>query len=112
MYFKILSSVIISKPNKALYDFPKMFRLIVLLNMLGKLIKKVIGERLQFQLSRLKQWFTIDAEVVLTHITCAGWVKNLSTSTLVFDITQFFPSLNHQLLPLILNKARFYFKIS
>jgi len=31
---------------------------------------------------------------------------------LVFDIAQFFPSLNHQLLPLILNKASFNPKVS
>jgi len=31
----------------------------------------------------------------------------LSTSTLAFDIAQFFPSLNHRLLSLILDKARF-----
>ena len=47
--FQTSSSIIIPKPNKASYDFLKMFRPIVLLNTLGKLIKKVIGERLQFQ---------------------------------------------------------------
>ena len=36
-----------------------------------------------------------------------GWVKNLSTSTLAFDIAQFFPSLNHHLLTLILGKVGF-----
>jgi len=48
-YFKLSMFIIIPKPNKALYDTPKIFRPIVLLNMLGKLIEKVIGERLQFQ---------------------------------------------------------------
>jgi len=33
-------------------------------------------------------------------------------STLAFDIAQFFPSLNHQLLLLILNKAKFNPRIS
>ena len=33
------------------------------------------------------------------------WVKNMLTSTLAFDIVQFFPSLNHHLLSLILEKA-------
>ncbi len=42
-------SIIIPKPNKTLYDTPKMFRPIVLLNILGKLIEKVIRERLQLQ---------------------------------------------------------------
>ena len=41
-----------------------------------------------------------------------GWIKNLSTSILVFDIAQFFPSLNHQLLLLILDKAGFNLKVS
>jgi len=89
--------VIISKPNKALYDSPKLFRLIVLLNMLGKLIEKVIGKRLQFltatnnfihpsQLGGLKFKSTTDTGVALTHIICSGWIKNLLTSTLVFNI--------------------------
>jgi len=39
------------------------------------------------------------------------WVKKLSTSTLVFDISQFFPSLNHYLLLCILRKAGFDLKI-
>ena len=49
----------------------------------------------------------IDAGVAFTHIVQTGWVKNLSTSTLAFDITQFFPSLNHWLLTLIMKKAGF-----
>jgi len=48
---------------------------------------------------------TTDAGVILTHIIRSGWVKNLTTSTIAFDIAQFFPSLNYQLLPLILDKA-------
>ena len=47
-YFKVSSTIIIPKPNKSLYDQPKAFRPIVLLNTLGKLIEKVIAERLQF----------------------------------------------------------------
>jgi len=49
LHFKMSTSIIIPKPNKISYDIPKTFRLIVLLNTLSKLIKKVIGERLQFQ---------------------------------------------------------------
>ena len=109
LHFKTLLSIIISKLNKASYDSPKIFRPIILLNMLGKLIEKVIGKRLQFQLisknfiylcqlGRLKQQSTIDAGVVLTHLIYVEYVKNLSTNTLAFDIAQFFPSLNYQLL--------------
>ena len=71
-YFKVSTSIIIPKPNKESYDSPKSFRPIVLLNTIGKLIKKVIGDRLQFhfilnnfiypsQLSGLKQRLMSDA---------------------------------------------------
>jgi len=89
--------VIIPKPNKKSYDSSKAFRPIVLLNIVGKLIEKVIGDCLQFQvasndffylsqLGSLKFKSTIDVGVTLTHIIHSGWVKNLSTSTLAFDI--------------------------
>ena len=115
-HFKVSTTVVIPKPNKQSYDNPKAFRPIVLLNTLSKLIKKVIAERLQFtvaandfihpcQLGGLKFKSTADAGIALTHIVRSGWVKGKSTSTLAFDISQFFPSLNHRLLVLILEKA-------
>jgi len=105
-YFKYLSTVIIPKPNKISYDQPKSFHQIVLLNTLRKLIEKIIVERIQFtvasndfihpsQLGGLKFKSTTDAGVALTHIVHSGWVKGKTTSTLAFDISQFFPSLNH-----------------
>jgi len=115
-YFKISTTVVIPKPNKTLYDNPKAFRPIILLNTLGKLVEKVIAERLQFivasnnfihpsQLGGLKFKSTNDAGTVLTHIIRSGWTKGRTTSTLAFDISQFFPSLNHRLLVLILEKV-------
>ena len=115
-YFKCLSTVIILKPNKTIYNQPKAFWPIVLLNTLGKLIEKVIAERLQFtvvsndfihlsQLGGLKFKSTTNASIALTHIIHSGWVKNKTTSTLAFNISQFFPSLNYWLLTLILEKA-------
>jgi len=115
-YFKVLSMIIIPKPNKSLYNQPKAFQPIILLNILGKLIEKVIAERLQFtvasndfihlsQLGRSKFKSTTDAGIVLTHIVQSGWAKGKSTSFLAFDILQFFPLLNHKLLTLILEKA-------
>jgi len=117
-HFKRSTTIVIPKPNKKLYDLPKAFRPIVLLNTVDKLIKKVIGERLQFnmasnefihpsQLSGFKFKSTINVGIALIHIICTGWVKNLSTSTLTFDIAQFFPLLNHCLLSLIIRKAGF-----
>ena len=115
-------SIIIPKSNKATCNFLKVFHSIILLNTLGKLIEKVIGKRFQFQsISNnlihsnqlgLKQHSTMDANVFLTYLAYSKWVKNLQTSTLTFDIAQFFPSINHQLLLLILNKASFDSKVS
>jgi len=48
LHFKRSTTVIIPKPNKKSYDTLKSFRPIILLNTMGKLIEKVIGERLQF----------------------------------------------------------------
>jgi len=115
-HFKKSTSIIIPKPNKANYSSPKSFRPIVLLNTMGKLIEKMISKRLQIhtitsdflhpnQLGGIIQRSPTDAGVLLTHVIRAGWIKGLRTSVLAFDIAQFFPSLNHQLLPLILAKA-------
>ena len=117
------TSIIILKPNKAAYDSSKIFQPIVLFNTLGKFIKKVISERLQTQsissnfvhsnqLGGLKQHSTTNAGLFLTHLIYTGWVTGLYMSTLAFDIAQFFPSLNHHLLSLILNKACFDLTIS
>jgi len=78
-HFKRSTIVVIPKPNKKSYDTPKFFRPIVLLNTIGKLITKVIRERLQFitvannfihpsQLGGLKFKSMTDVDVVLTHI--------------------------------------------
>ena len=100
-----------------------MFRPIILLNTLGKLIEKVIAKRIQFtvaennfihpcQLGRLKFKSTTDTGVVLMHIVRSGWVKGKSTSTLAFNISQFFLFLNHNILTSILSKVGLGSKVS
>jgi len=49
--------------------------------------------------------------ITLTHFIHTEWIKNISTSTLAFDIAQFFPFLNHCLLSSILGKAGFESRI-
>ena len=96
-HFKTSSTVIIPKPNKTLYDLPKLFLPIVLLNTTGKIFEKIIGERMQFslisnnfihlcQLDRLKHRFTTDVDITFTHLIRLGWVRNLTMSMLAFDI--------------------------
>ena len=97
-YFKYSSTIIIPKHNKMSYNQAKLFHPIVLLNTLGKLIEKVIAERLQFtvinndfihlsQLGSLKFKSIMGARVALTHIMCSGWAKGKTISTLAFDIS-------------------------
>ena len=54
----------------------------------------------------------MDAGIFLTYLIHIEWSKDLHPRTLTFDIAQFFPFLNYQLLPIILNKASFDFQIS
>jgi len=100
------TSIIIPKLNKALYGSSKMFHPIVLLNTLEKLIEKVIREKLQYQsialnfvhpnqLGGLEQQSTTNTSIVLTYLIQSGWVKGLQTSTIFFNISQFFSLLNH-----------------
>jgi len=83
---------------------------------MGKLIEKTISNRLQFHLSvnsfldphqfgSIHQQSTTDAGIYLTYLIRAGWLRQCHTSVLAFDITQFFPFLNHQFLSLCLKKA-------
>ena len=55
----------------------------------------------------LKQCSTVDTGVALTYFIYSRWVKNINTSTLAFNIAQFFPFLNHQLLSHIFDKVGF-----
>ncbi|CAA7267374.1 unnamed protein product [Cyclocybe aegerita] len=77
--FKESLSVIVPKPNKPSYAVPKAFRPIVLLITFGKLIKKMIANRIQFdavkhdifhpnQLGGIRQRSTEDAGLILTHL--------------------------------------------
>jgi len=47
-YFKMSNTIIIPKSNKSAYDSPKSYWPIILLNTVGKLFEKIIGEWLQF----------------------------------------------------------------
>jgi hypothetical protein len=90
----------------------------VLLNTLGKLIEKMISNRIQFdavkydvfhpnQVGGVRQRSTEDAGLYLTHVVRAGWAKGLKTSVLAFDLAQFFPSINHDVLLAVLAKQGF-----
>jgi hypothetical protein len=116
--FKASTTVVIPKPGKPSYDTPKSFRLIVLLNTLGKMFEKMLPNRLQFeaaehgvlhpnQFGGVCQNSTKDTGCFLTHVVRAGWRAKLKTSVVAFDLAQFFPSINHDVLLSILDKQGF-----
>ena len=115
-HFKSANTVVIPKPNKTLHNTLSSFQSIILLNTTGKLVKKIISNRLQFhmsaigfldpnQLGGIRQRSTTDAGIYLTYLIHTGWLKQCHTSVIAFDITQFFPSLNHKFLSTCLKKA-------
>jgi len=117
-HFKESVSVIIPKPGKPSYSAPKAFRPIALLNTLGKLIEKMLSNRIQHdmiaydivdpnQFGGICQRSTEDAGLYLTHLVRTGWARGLKTSVIAFDIAQFFPSINHDALMAILQKQGF-----
>jgi hypothetical protein len=82
-FFKDSSLVIIPKLGKLSYAAPKAFRLIVLLNTMGKLIEKCVLNCIQFdcvkhgvfqsnQFGGIMQRSTEDAGLYLTHLVKAG----------------------------------------
>jgi hypothetical protein len=121
-FFKESLSVIIPKPGKLSYAVPKVFRPIVLLNTMGKLIKKCVSNCIQFdcvkhgvfqsnQFGGIMQRSTEDAGLYLTHLVRASWARGLKMSMIAFDIMLFFPSLNHGMLMTILRRSGFPEKV-
>jgi hypothetical protein len=88
---------ILKKGNKPDYTAPKAYRVIVLLNCLGKVSEKIIAKRLSYlseanqllhmqQMGGRRQRTAIDAAMALTHdIQCAKNVKRI-TSVLFLDV--------------------------
>ena len=95
-----------------------MFCPIVLLNTLGKLFEKMIARQLQWesqefrilhpcQFGGVRQNSTEDAGAFLTHVIRVGWQQKKVTSIIAFDLVQYFPSLNHEVLAGLLERFRF-----
>ena len=112
-YFKDSQSVIIPKPNKPDYSIPKSYRPIALLNTLGKLLTKILANRLQHdaaefgllhrdQFGGVQKHATIDAGLALTDFISEHRERGWHTSVCAIDVAQFFPSLSHAVMTRIL----------
>ena len=117
-HFKESTSVIIPKPNKPDYTIPKAYRPIALLNTLGKLLTKILANRLQHdaaehgilhrdQFGSIQGHSTINAGLVLTDFISEHWERGWHTSVCTVDVAQFFPSLSHEVMGQILKRLGF-----
>ena len=128
--FKDSISVIIPKLNKPDYSIPKAYRPIALLNTMGKLLTKILANRLQHdaaqygllhreQFGGIQGHSTIDAGLVLTDFISEHRERGWHTSVCALDIAQFFPSLSHAVMgrilkclgfsPVLVNLIKSYF---
>ncbi|KAF8674800.1 hypothetical protein AX14_005246 [Amanita brunnescens Koide BX004] len=117
-YFKDSQSVIIPKPNKPDYSIPKAYRPIALLNTIGKLLTKILANRLQHdaaefgllhrdQFGGIQKHSTIDAGLVLADFISEHRERGWHTSVCAVDMAQFFPSLSHGVMTRILERLGF-----
>ncbi|KAF8712412.1 hypothetical protein AX14_013116, partial [Amanita brunnescens Koide BX004] len=117
-WFKASTSVIIPKPKKTDYSIPKSYRPIALLNTLGKLLTKILANRMQFdaaafsllhegQCGGVQKHATVDAGLVLLDFINTNRERGWHTSVCAIDVAQFFPSLDHNAVSIVLAKLGF-----
>ena len=117
-HFKESISVIIPKLNKPDYTIPKAYRPIALLNTLGKLLTRILANRLQHdaaefnilhrdQFGGIQGHSTIDAGLVLTDFISEHREQGWHTSACAVDVAQFFPSLSHDVMGRMLDRLGF-----
>lgn len=116
--FKVSRVAAIPKPYKTDYTRVKSYRPIVLLNTLGKLFEKVLAQQLQdaaqrhslvddAQFGGLLMRSTTDAGMHLVHRIKQAWAKDQESAALLVDVSQFYPSINHDMMVDVLKKQGF-----
>ncbi|KAF8630476.1 hypothetical protein AX17_005408 [Amanita inopinata Kibby_2008] len=104
--FKVGIIAVVPKPRKADTSNPCAYRPITLLECLGKLVEKLIAQRLTYeaghgnliptnQFGGRDKSSVIDAGLSLTHNIQAAWKNGLSLSFLAIDIKGYFDNVNH-----------------
>ena len=109
-------AIALKKPNKPDYTQPRAYRLITLLEYMGKLLETVVARRLTyltgrynlisgFQFRGRANSSTSDAILTFVHNIHNSWNHGLATSALTFDIDikDYFNFVNHERL---LNKMK------
>lgn len=104
--FKQAIAVALRKLGKKDYSKPRAYRLITLLECLGKVIEKVVARRLTYyagkyglvppeQFGGCANTATTDAMLTFTHDVHAAWSMGKVMSGLTFDIKGYFDFVNH-----------------
>ncbi|KAF8623926.1 hypothetical protein AX17_007254 [Amanita inopinata Kibby_2008] len=104
--FKVGIIAVVPKPRKADTSNPRAYRPIALLECLGKLVEKLIAQRLTYeaghgnliptnQFGGRDKSSVIDAGLSLTHDIQAAWKNGLSLSFLAIDVKGYFDNVNH-----------------
>jgi hypothetical protein len=101
--WKQFTTVVLRKPGKPCYDVPKAYRLIVLLNTLGKVLTAIIAEQLTYYTEKHALLppmhfegrpgrMTTDTLHMLTYTIKDAWCKKQVVSVLFLDIEGVFPN--------------------
>ncbi|KAF8632101.1 hypothetical protein AX17_004926 [Amanita inopinata Kibby_2008] len=104
--FKVGIIAVVPKPRKADSSNQHSYRPIALLECLGKLVEKIVAQRLTYEAGRENLIPTnqfggrdkssvIDACLSLTHDIQAAWKNGLSLSFLAIDVKGYFDNVNH-----------------
>ena len=100
-------AVALKKPNKPDYSNPRAYRLITLLECLGKVLERLISKRLTFlagkydlvpptQFGGRSNSSTSDAIITFINDIQSAWNHGKVTSALTFDIKGYFDFVNHK----------------
>jgi hypothetical protein len=105
--WRIAIAIALPKPGKADYSEPRAYHLIQLLECIGKVIEKIMADRLTYFLNKHtltpfsqfgahKDSSTTDAALTFTHDIQTARNKGLVTSALTLDIKGYFDFVNHK----------------
>ncbi len=120
--WKYFTTIILCKPGKPRYDIPKVYRPIVLLNTMWKVLTGILAEQLSYYTEKYHLllnhhfggrpgWSTIDTIHLLTYRIKDTWCKGKVASVLFLDIKGAFPNTVPEKLSSNLRKCKVPLKI-